>query len=273
MQRTKKKSTVLDVTLKVLRWLFYETSGRGGVLPPIYKIMSYFSAGRSTCREALQGLELLGIVDSRRGAQVRVVPSGIVESPELIWLLFHAATSNSEKIESIRVWVELKWLIALQLYPRITSLPRDGRKPVLDALGDLALKAGPGEKPVNIIDAELYILWLIARTAQRRELRAIASALIRGAPKMEEAWDMFLDADALCDNVRRVLRALDGPPEDLTRELEFWRASEMKMLDELAAVERRSARGSPLGESALDDRERHCVHEEVTEPGRPAWGG
>lgn len=263
-----RRTLVLEVERQLLKWLAFENRGVGGVLPPVQKLAIAYGVGKGVVREALKRLEAFGIIVARTGARYEVVPGDIAFSVDLIPAMYRAAPSAGARLQIIRSFCSLKWIVAVesmafmcqhQHAPNVERLQKE--------LMELSLLARVGELPEAIIHQEMYTIWTAANIMRHPGLVPLVNGLVRCIDPLRELWTVFVDPPRVRRFASHVLDCLDQrDPERMRKMLGLAREREMQALEQMHLVPHAVMQLPP-------PPLRNCAHEEVTEPGAPRFSG
>lgn len=265
MEAVNRQSLVMVVERKLLRWLVFENRGGMGVLPSVERLAARFDVGKGVVREALKRLEALGLIIAK-GPRLYFVPPEIAFSVDAAPALYRAAPTHKERLQVLRSWAAMKWLVALEAMAQVCAnenLSRDER--LRNELNSLCLVARKGELPQAIVEQEVFTIWNAAVACRDPALLPIMNGLLRCLTPLREVWTTVADPERTRAFASDVLDHLDS------RNVEAMRAAIARSRDaELKYLERIKLYLPEAPDSQYcEEHVRDCFGDEITEPGRP----
>ncbi|MBN1671962.1 MAG: FadR family transcriptional regulator [Kiritimatiellae bacterium] len=201
-----KKRTITELVAEQLIHLAMQLKG-GEKLPSERELMEQLGVGRSSLREALRSLEIMGLVETRTGEGTFVAgdTSGIFRRP-LEWGVFNGQKSLDQLLEARRVF-------ELAIVELVTDRITEEELAVLEAIMQEMENYGPGDFEA-FLAADLRFHDLIAKATRNDVLyetihltrRIISAERTRSFGKPED----YVESSRYHRNVLEALKARDA---------------------------------------------------------------
>jgi hypothetical protein len=237
-----------EVMLELLRWIRDGRSDVEQTLPSIPNLARRFNVGQSSVREALQMLEVLGLVRSEAGRRLKATLPVLTMRVDGLSSYLKAASSAEHVHAAVRSWFDLKWVLAREV---LEAFAREGPASEIEEVVStlymveaLAIKIEP---KAELVDLEVSALWRAAHRVDRPGLQTLANSVAGAVWQLKPLWERLVDPELTRDRAVRLVHLLKDRDETRVRtETEALRIAEWdSWLKRLAWARRRRDSGIP----------------------------